>query len=178
MSPSYVIEQIGPNTIDRAYPLARIMTAALQPDDWRQFCHSFASWNAKRELAGEREEIVVARNAEGYVKGLCIYAIREHATYGRLVDVPFFVVASAADGEGVASAFLDFLLAKCDKSVSSGIRIWSMTPETWSLRLRPEQIARSDHGLFMPALASPGEIGGALCAHCIGNVEAIGRFSR
>ena len=106
------------------------------------------------QTVGEREEVVVARNAKGYVKGLCIYAIREHATYGRLIDVPFFIASSAADAEGVTGELINFLRGKCDQSVCSGIRFWTMDRETWAHRLRSDHIARSDHGLFLPALAS------------------------
>jgi hypothetical protein len=178
MSGSYVIEQIGPKTIDRAYALARTIAENLRLDEWRQFCRSLESSSAKREIGDEREEIVVARNAEGYVKGFSIFAIRDHRTYGRLLDVPVFVVASAADREGVAAELLNFLRAKCDKSVCSGIRFWTMNPPTWSRRLRPEHIARSDHGLFVPALASAAELKKALCAHGIGNIEAIDQSYR
>jgi hypothetical protein len=178
MSGSYVIEQIGPETIDRAYALARTIAENLRLDEWRQFCRSLESSSAKREIGDEREEIVVARNAEGYVKGFSIFAIRDHTTYGRLLDVPVFVVASAADREGVAAELLNFLRAKCAKSVCSGIRFWTMSPRTWAERLRPEHIARSDHGLFMTALASDAEIEKAFYAHGARNLEAMDQFSR
>ena len=178
MSGSYFVKPIDPKTIDQAYPLARIMTPALLTREWRQFCHSREAPDVGRQMASDREDIVVACNAEGYVKGLCVYTIRNHATYGRLLDVPFFVVASAADGEGVATELLNFLRCQCDESVCSGIRFWTMSPQTWAHRSKPEHIARSDHGLFMPALASAAEIETALCAHSIGNLEAIDRLSR
>ena len=130
------------------------------------------------QTVGEREEVVVARNAKGYVKGLCIYAIREHATYGRLIDVPFFIASSAADGEGVAGELIKFLRGKCDQSVCSGIRFWTMDRETWVHRLRSDHIARSDHGLFLPALASTAGIMKALRAHGLSVAQAIDRLSR
>ena len=114
------------------------------------------------QTVGEREEVVVARDAKGYVKGLCIYAIREHATYGRLIDVPFFIASSAADAEGVTGELINFLRGKCDQSICSGIQFWTMDRETWAHRLRPDYIARSDHGLFLPALASAAGIMKAL----------------
>ena len=107
-----------------------------------------------------------------------IYAIRDHASYGGVVDVPLFVAASAADGEGVTAELLDFLRTQCDRSVCSGIRFWAMDTETWSRRLRPEHIARTDHGLFLPALASVAGIEKALLAQGLDAAEAIDRFSR
>ena len=130
------------------------------------------------QTVGEREEVVVARNAKGYVKGLCIYAIREHATYGRLIDVPFFIASSAADGEGVTGELINFLRGKCDQSICSGIRFWIMDRETWAHRLRSDHIARSDHGLFLPALASAAGIMKALRANGLSVAQAIDRLSR
>jgi hypothetical protein len=125
----------------------------------------------------EREEVVVARNAKGYIKGLCMYVVRDHATYGRMIDVPVFIVASAADGEGVAEDLIDFLMSKCDRSVCSGIRFWGLNPEIWAHRLRPDYIARSDHGLFLPAVAGAGGVM-KLRAQVLSITQAIDRFSR
>ena len=82
-----------------------------------------------------------------------MYAIRDHRAYGRVVDVPLFFAFSAADGEGVVEELINFLIGKQDKSVCSGIRFWEMNRETWDDRHSPSYIERSDHGLFLPALA-------------------------
>lgn len=176
MSPSYFVEPIGPETIDRTYPLIQAVIPEFSEHDWRQFCRSNVF--AEGGPVGEREELVVARNAKGYVKGLCIYVLRDHATYGRLIDVPFLISSSAADGEGVTSELIDFLRGKCDQSVCSGIQFWTMDHETWAHRLRPDYIARSDHGLFLPALASAAGIMKALRTHALSVAEATDRLSR
>jgi len=176
MSPSYFVEPMGPETIDRAYPLARAVLPALSKREWWQFCRSPEFAGGRTPTVGEREEVVVARNPKGYVKGLCIYAIREHATYGRLIDVPFFIASSAADAEGVTKELINFLRGKCNQSVCSGIRFWTMDRETWVRRLRSDHIARSDHGLFLPALASAAGI--MLRAHGLSVAQAIDRLSR
>ena len=178
MSPSYFVELIGPETIDGAYPLAQGVIPSISKHEWRQFCRSSEFAEGRPETVGEREEVVVARIAKGYVKGLCIYAIREHATYGRLIDVPFFIASSAADAEGVTKELINSLRGKCDQSVCSGIRFWGMDRETWAHRLRPDHITRSDHGLFIPALANTAGILKALCAHGHSVGQAIDRLSR
>jgi hypothetical protein len=169
MSTSYVIESIGPNTIDRAYTLVRAIGAPINLHEWREICQSAASPRVRDEPPGDREEIVVALNIHGYVKGLSIYEIRDHRTYGRLLDVPFFVVASAADPEGVAAELLTFIHAKCNHSRCSGMRFWSMGPETWKRRFNAEDIQRTDHGLLMPAQPSAAAMEKLLCAHTTGD---------
>ena len=178
MSPSYIVEPIGPETIDRAYLLAQAVIPALSKHEWWQFCRLPDFTEGRPSTVGKREEVVVARNAKGYVKGLCIYAIREHATYGRLIDVPFFIASSAADAEGVTGELINFLRGKCDQSICSGIRFWTVDRETWAHRLRPDHVARSDHGLFLPALASAAGIMKALRAHGLSVAQAIDRLSR
>jgi hypothetical protein len=176
MSPSYFLETIGPETIDRAYPLVQAVIPHLLKHEWRQFCRSIEL--AEVGSLGKREEIVLARNATGYIKGLCFYAVRDHATYGRLIDVPFFVALSAADGEGVARELINFLRGQCDQYVCSGVRFWSVDQETWGRRAAPDYIARSDHGLFLPALTSDAATLTALRAHGITAIQAIDRLSR
>jgi hypothetical protein len=176
MHEGYTIEAIGPRSIDKAFPLAKVIAPGLLQLEWRQLCQSCESSNVGD--AGEGERIVVALNAETYVKGLCLYAIRDHVTYGRVLDVPFIVTASAADGEGVSAALVDFLIDKCDECVCSGVRFWTMNSETWARRLNSEHIASSDHGVFLPALASSAGLRKALRAYAIGHAEAIDRLSR
>jgi hypothetical protein len=176
MGEGYTIEPIGPRSIDKAYPLARVIAPRLLQLEWRQLCQSCDSSDAGD--AGQGERIVVALNAKNYVKGLCVYAVRDHSTYGRVVDVPFLVAASAGDGEGVAAALVDFLRAKCDECVCSGIRFWTMDADSWARRSKPEHIASSDHGFFLPALASAAGIEKAIRACAINGAEVIDRLSR
>jgi hypothetical protein len=160
---SYIVEPIGPRTIDHAYPLARACGYAPTLGQWRAFCQSLESAPLRDEAAGNNSErAVVARNPQGYVKGLCVYSIKEHLPYGRLLDVPIFIVASAADGEGVATELAAVLLSRCDWSVCSGIRFWPIGSDSWKSRQTPEAIARADHRLFMRPLPSAAEMGRAL----------------
>lgn len=177
MLKSYTIEPIGARTIAKAYPLAKIMAPDMRELEWEQFCQA-RDTSIDRPHGQDGERVVVALNAKVYVKGLCIYAVRDHAAYGRVVDVPVLVAASAADGEGVAAALLDFLRAKCDEGVCSGVRFWTMNADTWSRRLNSELISGSDHGAFLPALASAAEFENALRARVVGSAAIIDQFSR
>jgi len=177
MPTSYIVEPIGPETIERAYPLAQAVVPTLPKREWMQSCHCSGVAQGACAARRDREEIAVARNARGYVKGLCMYVIRAYATYGRLIDVPFFIASSAADREGVTGELIDFLMAKCDRCVCSGIRIWALSRETWAYRHCPSHIARNDHGLFLPALADTGTMK-SLRACGLSMTQAIDRLSR
>ncbi len=160
---SYVVESISPRTIDSAYPLARACGYALRLGEWRAFCQPLGSAPLRDETGSNNgERAVIARDPQGYVKGLCVYSIKEHSPYGRVLDVPIFVVASAADAEGVATELAAVLLSKCDWSACSGIRFWPIGPDSWKRRQTPEALARTDHRLFMRPLPSAAEMGRAL----------------
>jgi hypothetical protein len=76
----------------------------------------------------------------------------------------------------VAEEMIDFLMGKCDGSVCSGIRFWKMNRETWEDRHSPSYIERSDHGLFLQALAA--ETMKSLRAHALSITRTIDRLSR
>jgi hypothetical protein len=176
MSTSYAIETIGPRTADRAYPLARVGGFALSLDDWRAFCRLLGSPPVGDRTG--RELAVVARNTSGYVKGLCVYSIKHLSPHGRLVDVPIFVVASAADEEGVATELIGFLGSECKKSACAGIRFRCVEPDPRARRLTREATEQTDGGVFLPAGASVAEIAKAICAHSISDMASIDQLCR
>jgi hypothetical protein len=149
MSANYVIEPIRPRTMDKAYALARAMAPGVSRLAWRQVCQSC---HLLRDRPDQKpnERIIVALNLAAYVKGLCVYTPRNHPAYGRMLDVPFFVTASAADNAGVAAALFEFLRAECERYDASCIRLWAMDADTWAQRQDSEHIARSDHGRIIP----------------------------
>ncbi len=176
MCTCYVIEKIGPLTIDRGYPMARVAGFALSLDEWRAFCRSLGS-----PLVGggtDRELAIVARNDWGYVKGLCVYSVRDHSPHGRLLDVPIFVVASAADEGGVATELIGFLRSECNKSACTGIRFRCLEPDLWARRLTREATERTDERLFLPAGVSVAEMAKAVGAHQISVAAAIDQLCR
>jgi len=163
MSPVYIVEPVGPQTIDRAYPLARALDCALTLSEWRAFCQSLGSVPLRGETAGDSEHAIVALDSRGYVKGLCVHLIRDDPSYGVLIDVPIFVVASAADAEGVAGDLAGVLLSKCNRSDCSGIRFWPIRPDSWKRWRTPEAAERTRSRLFLRPLPSAAEMGRTLC---------------
>jgi hypothetical protein len=166
--PSYTIKPIAKEGVDRAFPLMRAVAPDLSLQEWRQYCRD----------GGAKEETVVAINSTGYVKGLCIFSVRDHMGYGRLLDVPLFVVASAADADGVGGELLRFLEATRDGEACSGVRFWTMGADTWDRRLSPEDIRRTDHGVYLPATAGAHQAENALAACMRASPTLIDRPSR
>jgi hypothetical protein len=168
MFPSYTIKPIAKEGVDRAFPLMRAVAPDLSLQEWREYCRN----------GGQREETVLAINASGYVKGLCVFSVRDHGRYGRLLDVPIFVVASAADAEGVGVELLLFLAATRDSEACAGVRFWTMGRETWDRRLSSDDIRRTDHGVYLPAAANADQVENALAACMRAAPTLIDRPSR
>jgi len=167
----YALKPMTAEMADRVYPLIRGVAPGLALEEWRACAGAFAG--GEPEVG--RETAVLAMNSAGYVKGVCIYAIRSHAAYGRLLDVPVFVIASAADAERVGAALLAALQAARETSACSGVRFWTMGPQTWTRRLDEDDIGRTDHGVFLPAIASRAEAEAALAACMFASPVVIDR---
>jgi hypothetical protein len=178
MAKSYSIEPATLGTADRAYPLIRAVAPSVTLEEWRQFCQDAASPLAVDERASKREQAVLAIDSRKHVKGLCVYSIGEHWFYGRLLDIPVFIAASAADGHGVGVELLHFLQAQCSRSACSGARFWTMGAEAWRRRLSEEEVQRTDHGVFVPALANFAQIDNAEPALMRAGLALIDRPSR
>ena len=174
MRPTYTVGPIGPRTTDRAYPLARVGSLAPTLEEWREFCRSVKS-PAVRD--GE-ERVVVVCNERGYIKGLCIYLIRNHFLYGRLLDISVLIVASAADPEGVAAELTGFFRSECKRSNCSGVRFWTTQANAWARHSPLDDLNQTDQGVFLSASASPSEVEEAVRAYAIGESEATDRSSR
>jgi hypothetical protein len=170
---SYIVESIGPRTIDPAYPLARASGCALTLREWQALCQGLILAPARGESVGDTKRALVARDPQGYVRGLCIYSTGEHSPYGPLLDVPIFVVISAVDPHGVTGQLVRALRSECERSGCSGLRLWPMRPDAWRSRQSLDAVGRTDHKLFLRPLASAAEMEKAVSARRFGSPGAI-----
>ena len=179
MPPIYLIEPIGPETIESAYRLANAVIPTLSKYEWLQSCHcSSVARSPLRSKTGEGGDRRRAKHPRGTSKDSACMPSEIMRPMVVSSTFPFFIALSAADGEGVAQELLNFLMSKCDRSVCSGIRIWEMSCENWEHRHSSTYIDRSDYGLFLPALASTGEVMKPLRAHVLSVAQTIDRLSR
>ncbi len=116
---AYVTAPIAPAQVDTAYLLVRPLAPLLDISHWRAYCEPAPRHGA----TGRKHGIVVALNARGYVLGLCVHAIAGHPVHGAILDVPVFVVASAADETGVADALVRDLRATAARLGCTAVRI-------------------------------------------------------
>ncbi|MQT12208.1 hypothetical protein [Segnochrobactrum spirostomi] len=133
MNKSYAVSPLSEDKVDRAFPLIRSLEPDLDLDAWRRFCREGFEETGHNGIAGT---VFVASNPRGYLQGLCVAALPEEAREGpasqaRVLEVPIFIAASAADRDGVAAEMMEFLEAYGRDKVCGGIHIWPLDRDTW-----------------------------------------------
>ncbi|MCO5731680.1 hypothetical protein [Rhizobium sp. SSA_523] len=98
---AYIVTEMTPAQIDRAFPLASAVQADCDLSRWRQSCQTII---AASQAPWASDRLFVCANAAGYLKGLCHTRIQRSGSVTSL-DVPLYVVATVVDEEGVQSAF-------------------------------------------------------------------------
>lgn len=128
MNKNYAVSALSEDKVDRAFPLIRALEPDLDLDDWRRFCREGLGKTGHDGSAGT---VFVASNPRGYLQGLCVAALPEGEREARVLEVPIFIAASVADGEGVAAEMMEFLEAYGRDKVCGGIRIWPLDRDNW-----------------------------------------------
>jgi hypothetical protein len=147
---SYAVGAIRNQDVDRAYTLLAAVTEAPSLANWRAFCREAMSNSIDNDTGVRQENIVIVTASREYVRGLCIYCIRDHWFYGRLLDVPIFVVGSAADAEGVTLELLRFLEDISLEQRCEAARFWVMGADAWHRHVSQGAVLANDHGILLP----------------------------
>jgi hypothetical protein len=96
--------------------------------EWASFCKRVIEW---RGATGLHDDVIVAVDADGHVKGLFVSELIQSLLFGRVLDVPMFITASAGDEDGVVLELLEAAKAKARQANCSDIRIWTQGGESW-----------------------------------------------
>jgi hypothetical protein len=155
MPGAYTIAQISTEEIDVTYPLIRNVEQSLEQADWREICEGIIQ---RRTNLASGNNIATATNPTGYVRGICMFRVKNHKRYGHLLDVPIFVAVSAGDVGGVSEAMLDHLRTLAHNQKCRMIRVWALGNDNWSRSLRKGEFDRWDHGLLMPIEVHTGAV--------------------
>lgn len=155
MPAAYTIAQISAEQIDVTYPLVRNVEQALQQAEWREICEAIIQ--RRVNLAGANQ-IVIATNRTGYIRGICMFRVRSHPRYGELLDVPIFVAISAGDVAGVSEALLDHLRTLAHNHKCRMMRVWGLGADNLSRTLRKSEFDRWDHGLLVSVEVDTGDL--------------------
>lgn len=131
MQGAYTIAGMTPAQVDAAYLLVENLSPLPDIESWRAYCEPAMG------APERRGDLRVATNPRGHVKGFCQFRQARHMVHGAILDVPVFVVASAADEPGVASAMVDDLCAIAGRLDCAAVRIRSGAASRSLARLEP-----------------------------------------
>lgn len=132
MASAYAVAPIKAAQVERAYCLIGAVGYDIDLDAWQQIC---AAALVRKYPSPYVEEIAVAENSLGYVRGIAILRVRQSERLGRYLSVPVFVIASAGDARGVCGALLRYLRVTALDRHCGAIHIASLTPDRWPVAI-------------------------------------------
>ncbi len=136
MRSCYALGPMRAGQILRAFALVNAVGSHLKLERWKLIAEQ-----------GHRAIIVVADGA-GYVRGLTLSSAVIHPIAGRLMDVPIFIAASAADEGGIARMLFHDVKRRAALLGCDFLRIWTVTPATIDSLDDFSYFDRWDHGLM------------------------------
>lgn len=141
MMPAYLTRQIAEDQIEVAFLLVEAAECAISRHDWMAFCKRVIEW---RGTTGLYEDVVVATDPAGRVRGLFVAETVQSLLFGRVFHVPVFVTASAADEDGLIVELLATARAMARRADCREVRIWAPGGSSWN-RVTTELPAASNY---------------------------------
>jgi hypothetical protein len=128
MTSAYNISRLADSQIGLAYLLVDAANCGVDSQSWKAFCRQIIEW---RGATGLHDDVLVASDRDGHIKGLCVTQIVQSLLFGRILDVPLFVIASAGDEDGVILELLSAAKNKAREANCKDIRIWTQGGQSW-----------------------------------------------
>lgn len=142
METSYSVELLDDKDIEKSFLVVEPAARSLNLDNWRSFCG-----DVDGPVRSGDANVWVVTSRSRVVRGVAVGRVRDHPVLGRILDVPFFTMASAADERGIARALTDYLRPLAKEARCSSIRFWAMSEQNWERMDRTEDIDRYDSGI-------------------------------
>lgn len=142
MAIGYSVGPIKRHQVDKAYRLIDAADCHFDLQAWREFCAATVA----REHPNIAE-IVTAENPLGYIAGVCIMHPVPNETYGRMLDVPVFIVTSAGDTRGVVNSLLAYFMVIARENSCGFIRVAALDPNDWPGSVAP--LPRDGRGILI-----------------------------
>ncbi|EHK78931.1 hypothetical protein SM0020_05782 [Sinorhizobium meliloti CCNWSX0020] len=144
MAVAYFVGPIKRQQVDKTYRLIEAAGYNVDFRAWRDLCAMAFARNWPAPFA---EEVITAENPLGYVAGVCIMRPVHDRMYGRVLEVPVFIVVSAGGTRAASNSLLGFLSATARNKNCGFIRVMSHEPEKWP---RSADVSRRRGGILIP----------------------------
>ncbi len=128
MATAYLVGHIKRHQIDRAYRLIEAVDYPVNLEQWRSFCDRQLN---RQYISSTSGDVITVENALGYIQGVSIAHPGNDLNYGHILDVPVFVVATAADTAGVSNALMGHLMAMARADHCRYIIVSSTDASAW-----------------------------------------------
>jgi hypothetical protein len=118
----YTVRNVSARELEQAFDLFRLADPDMEQEEWQAFCAP--SGGTEGSLTPFHHRVLVAVGPTGHVRAVCVLEAAQSDRDGGAVNIPTFVVGSAADPDGVLIALLRALVAICQESGYRRLRIW------------------------------------------------------
>ena len=137
----FKISRINSRDTSRAYALVERAMPGLELGHW-------TALTASMDL---RKAWFVAKDGEGYVRGICHVVVRGEGDRRRQLEVPLLVAAGLLDSGEIERGLLDAAKTYAAAQGCSLVHVWTAIPSSWSTLIDYLEHGPWDHGLILKA---------------------------
>ncbi|NOV21036.1 hypothetical protein E5S70_34375 [Ensifer adhaerens] len=145
MAMAYRVGPIQRHQVDLAFRLIEVVDYPINLAHWRNICERGFS---RRYVSSRLGDIITVENALGYIQGVSVAHPGNDPNYGHILDVPVFIVATAADTAGVSDALLGHLKTMARADNCGYLIVASIGPHAW-----PDKGSDHPKGIVIPVPA-------------------------
>lgn len=136
---AFTISKMTSRDVSRAYALIERVMPGLD----------FRAWAALTASVEQRKSWFVAKDGDGYVRGICHVAVRGEGDRGRQLDVPLLVAAGLIDNEQIERSLLDAAKARAVAQGCTTVHVWTAIPSRWAMLVDYLDHGPWDHGMTL-----------------------------
>ena len=120
MTQHYQIAVLTPADVMRSYAVMQVVVPSLD----------LATWKGLTATEQQRSGWAVAKDGNGYIRGVMRMTPMKHPELGDLLDVPVFATISLIDESGVSRELIDFTRQLAEEEGCHTVRLWRRAPAT------------------------------------------------
>jgi hypothetical protein len=136
---AFKISRMNSRDISRAYALVERAIPGLELGHW-------TALTASMDL---RKAWFVAKDGEGYVRGICHVAVRGEGDRRRQLEVPLLVAVGLLDSREIERGLLNAAKAYAVAQGCSLLHVWTAVPSNWATLIDYLEHGPWDHGLIL-----------------------------
>lgn len=135
---AFKVSTLTPRDITRAYTLMERVMPGLDLEQWI----------AATATIAPRAAWFVAKDNDGYVRGICHVAVRGEGDLRRQLEVPLIITVSLTESQEMEDALYSAARAFGVRQSCVRVHVWTAIPSSWTVLVDYLDHGPWDHGLI------------------------------